>query len=311
MAIGVLLTQPLPAPIAQELQERYDVFRLYETSDPDAMIKAVGSRIRAVVTGGAKGLSNDLMDRLPLLDIIAISGVGTDAVDLAYARQKGIKVTTTPGVLTDDVADMAIGLIIMTLRGLATGDRIVRNRQWGKVTQSLARKVSGTRLGIVGLGQVGHAIAKRAKAFGMDIFYHDLNVQPESIYQYVETITRLAGQVDILVLAASADQKQPIITAEVLDALGPQGYFINIARGKLVEETALVTALKTGMIAGAGLDVFAEEPYVPDALLTMEQVVLQPHRASATEQTRLAMGHMVLANLEACFSGRCLPTAVA
>lgn len=308
--IDILLTQPVPAAIEARLLESYRVHRLYEAADQDAFLGEVGPRIRGVVTGGAKGLSNALMDRLPSLEIIAISGIGTDAVDLLHARRRGVHVTTTPGVLTDDVADMAMGLLIMTLRDLASGDRLVRAGRWGSVTQPLARKVSGIRLGIIGLGRVGQAIAKRALAFDMTVRYTARRERPASGYRFVPDLLELARCSDVLVLAASADQGQVIVTDEVLQALGPDGYLINVARGKLVDEAALVAALANGTIAGAGLDVFADEPQVPEALFDMDNVVLQPHRASATKQTRLAMGEIVLQNLEACFSRAPLPTAV-
>jgi lactate dehydrogenase-like 2-hydroxyacid dehydrogenase len=310
-AAEVLLTQPLPAPIDAELTRHYRVHRLYEAQDQAAFLAACGATVRAVVTGGAKGLSNALMDQLPALEIIAIAGIGTDAVDLRHAAARGIHVTTTPGVLTDDVADMALGLMIMSLRGLGSGERIVRAGQWGKTVQPLANKVTGKRLGIIGLGRVGHAIAKRAQAFGMAIHYTDPTQQLASGYHYVAQVEQLARSVDVLVLAASADQGQVIVSAAVLEALGPQGYFINVARGKLVDEPALVRALVERRIAGAGLDVFVDEPNVPAALLTLDNVVLQPHRASATEETRIAMGRIVLDNLAACFAGQSPPTRVA
>ncbi len=311
MTINILLTQPVPDLIDARLCSLYAVHRLYEAADQETFLLEVQHSIHAVVTGGAKGLSNSLMNRLPALEIIAISGIGTDAVDLVNAAKRGVQVTTTPGVLTDDVADMGMGLLIMALRDLGTGDRIVRDGQWGAVAQPLARKVTGIQLGIVGLGRVGHAIARRALAFDMTVHYTDLREQPQSGYQFVPDLIALAERSDVLILAASADQGSAIITSEVLQALGPNGYLINVARGKLVDEQALISALQNGTIAGAGLDVFVDEPHVPQALRQLKNVVLQPHRASATEQTRLAMGDIVLANLQACFAGERLPTAVA
>jgi len=311
--IDILLTQAIPAFIDARLSADYTVHRLYQAEQAgqaEALLAQVGQRVRGVVTGGVKGLSNALMDRLGALEIIAISGIGTDAVDLQQAARRKIHVTTTPGVLTEDVADMALGLIIMTLRDLGVGERIVRAGQWGKTTQPLSHKVSGKRLGIVGLGRVGHAIARRAAAFSMPIAYSDPQRQDDSGYRFVADIAELAASVDILVLAASADHGQVIVTREVLAALGPQGYFINVARGKLVDQAALVEALVHRKIAGAGLDVFADEPHVPPALLGLDNVVLQPHRASATEETRLAMGEIVLENLAACFAGQRPPTSV-
>ncbi|HHW1690090.1 TPA: 2-hydroxyacid dehydrogenase [Pseudomonas aeruginosa] len=310
-AVDLLLTQPVPDAIDEVLVQEYRVHRLYEANDTEAFLDEVGPKIRGVVTGGAKGLSNALMDRLPQLEIIAISGIGTDAVDLVEAADRGIFVTTTPGVLTDDVADMAFGLIISTLRRLGEGDRLVRDGLWGRVAQPLARKVSGINLGIVGLGRVGHAVAKRARAFDMRVFYSDHKEQPNSDYQFIPDLRELAQVVDVLVLAASADDGKAIITPDVLKALGPEGYLINVARGKLVDEGALVEALLERRIGGAGLDVFVDEPNVPTALFELPQVTLQPHRASATVQTRLEMGQIVLQNLKAYFRGELPPHRVA
>ncbi|PCE32963.1 2-hydroxyacid dehydrogenase [Burkholderia ubonensis] len=310
MTIDLLLTQPLPADIDAELTARYAVHRLYEAADRDALIDRVAPRIRGVVTGGANGLSRAWMDRLPALEIVAINGIGTDAVDLECARSRGIHVTTTPDVLTDDVADMAMGLILMTLRDLGAGDRIVRARRWGTVAQPLATQVTGKRLGIVGLGRVGRAIAERARAFRMPVSYCGPREHPGCGCRYVADPVTLARDSDVLVVAASADHGTVLVTADVLAALGPQGFLINVARGKLVDEAALVRALASGTIAGAGLDVFANEPHVPAELLELERVVVQPHRASATHETRREMGRIVLANLAACFAGQRPPTSV-
>lgn len=306
-AVELLLTQPVPDAIDTQLVSAYQVHRLYRHDNPQQLLDEVGPRIRGVVTGGAKGLANALMDQLPALQIIAISGIGTDAVDLHHAAKRGIHVTTTPGVLTDDVADMAMGLIINTLRRLGEGERLVRDGLWGTVNLPLARKVSGSALGIVGLGQVGKAIARRAAAFDMHIAYNGRREQHGCGYRFVADLVELARAVDVLVVAASADGGKVLVSAEVLDALGPQGYLINVARGKLVDEGALVEALRERRIAGAGLDVFVDEPHVPPALCDLNQVSLQPHRGSATLQTRLEMGQMVLDNLAACFRGEVPP----
>jgi len=305
--VELLLTQPVPDAIDAQLASAYQVHRLYQHDNPQQLLEQCGPRIRGVVTGGAKGLSNALMDQLPALEIIAISGIGTDAVDLQHAAKRGIHVTTTPGVLTADVADMAMGLILSTLRRLGEGERLVRDGLWGTVNLPLARKASGIELGIVGLGQVGQAIARRAAAFDMRIAYNGRREQPGCGYRFVADLVELARSVDVLVVAASADGGKVLVTAEVLDALGPEGYLINVARGKLVDEHALVEALREQRIAGAGLDVFVDEPHVPPALRDLNNVSLQPHRGSATLQTRLEMGRMVLANLAACFRGEVPP----
>jgi lactate dehydrogenase-like 2-hydroxyacid dehydrogenase len=306
----ILLTQAVPAPIDEILRRDYDVHRLYQTSEPQKMLADIGPLIEGVVTGGAKGLSREMMECLPALKIVAISGIGTDAVDLAYAAKHGIYVTTTPGVLTDDVADMALGLLISTLRQMSEGEQVVRAGRWPQTNLPLARKVTGTTVGIIGMGRVGQAIARRVAAFDARILYTDLAPIAALDYTFIADIHALAQEVDVLVLAASADSGKVIISESVLEALGPEGYFINVARGKLVDEAALLDALIHKRIAGAGLDVFAHEPHVPEGFFTLNNVTLQPHRASATVQTRLEMGNIVLANLAACFSGNVPPHRV-
>lgn len=306
----ILLTQAVPGPIDEILLRDYAVHRLYQASEPQKMLADIGPLIEGVVTGGAKGLSREIMECLPALKIVAVSGIGTDAVDLAYAAKHGIYVTTTPGVLTDDVADMALGLLISTLRQMSEGEQVLRAGRWPQTNLPLARKVSGTTVGIIGMGRVGQAIAKRVAAFDARILYTDLAPIAALDYTFVADIHALAQEVDVLVLAASADSGKVIISESVLEALGPEGYFINVARGKLVDETALLDALTHKRIAGAGLDVFANEPHVPEGFFTLNNVTLQPHRASATVQTRLEMGNIVLANLEACFSGKVPPHRV-
>ncbi len=306
----ILLTQAVPGPIDEILLCDYAVHRLYQASEPQKMLADIGPLIEGVVTGGAKGLSRAIMECLPALKIVAVSGIGTDAVDLAYAAKHGIYVTTTPGVLTDDVADMALGLLISTLRQMSEGEQVLRAGRWPQTNLPLARKVSGTTVGIIGMGRVGQAIARRVAAFDARILYTDLAPIAVLDYTFVADIHALAHEVDVLVLAASADSGKVIISESVLEALGPEGYFINVARGKLVDEAALLDALTHRRIAGAGLDVFAHEPHVPEGFFTLNNVSLQPHRASATVQTRLEMGNIVLANLAACFSGKVPPHRV-
>ncbi|MBA1244153.1 2-hydroxyacid dehydrogenase [Pseudomonas japonica] len=299
--------------ILEELNAHYTVHRYYEQADKAEFLRQHGANIRGVVTGGHTGITREVMEQLPKLEVIAVNGVGTDAVDLAYARDRGIHVTATVGALTEDVADLAIGLLIAACRGLCTGDRYVRAGLW-KTTATplaplpLARQFSGMRVGIVGLGRVGRAVATRASAFGCPIRYTDLKAMDDVPYTFVPNLIELARESDALIVAAAADNAQGIINAAVLDALGKGGYLINIARGKLVNEPDLVAALVEGRIAGAGLDVFVDEPDVPPALFGQENVVLQPHRASATVQTRTRMGRMVLASLAATFAGQ-LPSA--
>ena len=299
--IDVLLMQAIVPAIEALLDSAYIVHRLYKQDDKESFLKKNGPGIKAVVTGGGLGISGKIMDALPNLELIAVYGIGTDAVDMDKARARGIRVSTTPGVLTEDVADLALGLMLAALRGIGTGERYVRAGQWGKMPLPLGRKLSGKHIGIVGLGRVGRAIAKRVEAFDCKISYSNLQQESDVDYNFVPDINELARVSDILVLAASADHGQCLVDAQVLDSLGPDSFFINVARGKLVDEPALVTALSEKRIAGAGLDVFVDEPNVPQALLALENVVLQPHRASATIETRTAMGQLVLDNMESFF----------
>lgn len=306
----VLQLSPILIPeINAKLHDLYTVRPYYQQSDKAAYIREHGATIRGVVTGGHTGITQALMAQLPALEVVAVNGVGTDAVDLAYARDRGIHVTATIGALTEDVADLAIGLLIAACRGLCTSDRYVRSGQWPQSPSPLAplplaRQFSGMRIGIVGLGRVGRAVATRAAAFGCPVSYTDLHPMTDVPYAFVSDLTELARQSDALVLAAAADKAEGIVNAQVLAALGEHGYLVNVARGRLVNEADLVAALAAGSIAGAGLDVFVDEPNVPASLFDLDSVVLQPHRASATVQTRTRMGEMVLASLADTFAGR-------
>lgn len=305
----ILQLNPILVPsINDRLDALYTMRRYYEQDDKEAYIREIGPRIRGVITGGHTGISRALMAQLPALAIVAVNGVGTDAVDLAYARERGIPVTGTFGALTEDVADMALGLMLAACRNLCTVDRGVRDGMWVKHPQPgaipLARRFSGMRVGIVGMGRVGRAVAARAAAFGCTIAYTDLAPIDKLPWRFAGDLQQLARDSDMLVLCAAADKAEGIVNARILQALGSDGYLINIARGRLVNEADLVQALQTRMIAGAGLDVFVDEPHVPAALLGMEQVVLQAHRASATIESRTAMGEMVLDSLADALAGR-------
>ena len=304
----ILQLNPILVPsINARLDELYTMHRLFEQADPDAYIATHGAAMRGVITGGHTGISRSLMERLPALEVVAVNGVGTDAVDLAYARSRGLPVTGTFGALTEDVADMALGLLLATCRHLGAVDRFVRGGLWPKFPQPgalpLARRVSGMRVGIVGLGRVGRAVAERVGAFGCPVRYTDLQEIPGVGWAFEADLVQLARDSDALIVCAAADQARDLIDAAVLDALGPRGFLINVARGRLVKEADLVRALQERRIAGAGLDVFADEPNVPPALLDMDNVMLQAHRASATEETRAAMGQMVLDSLAQALAG--------
>jgi lactate dehydrogenase-like 2-hydroxyacid dehydrogenase len=251
------------------------------------------------------------MDQLPALKIVSVMGVGYDGIDVAAAKARGVVVTHTPGVLNDDVADLAIALMLSLSRQIARADRFVRAGQWSGGPLPLGRKVSGARLGIVGMGRIGQAIAHRATAFDMRIAYTARSAKTELPYTYHPSPAALAAQTDFLVVITPGGAgTRKLIDAQVLKALGAQGCLINVARGSVVDETALVDALRGGVIAGAALDVFEDEPNVPQALREMDNVVLTPHIGSATAQTRRAMAELAFANLHAQLTGQPLHTPV-
>lgn len=303
----VLLVEPMMPELEARLDAAYTVHRM-----PVADLAAIAPRVRAAVTGGGGGIAPALVDALPGLEIVAINGVGTDAVDLVHAKARGVRVTNTPDVLTDDVADLGMALMLAASRQLVAADRFVRDGRWARREGlPLARKVTGRRLGIFGLGRIGRAVARRAEGFGMAIAYTDLTPAADVPYRFVPDVEALAHPSDVLIVAASGGaQSRHAVNRQVMDALGPGGILVNIARGTVVDEAALVAALRDGTLGGAGLDVFQDEPNVPGELLAMDHLVLQPHRASATVETRLAMGELVLGNLAAHFAGRGLMTAV-
>jgi lactate dehydrogenase-like 2-hydroxyacid dehydrogenase len=308
----ILVTQPLNAPtLDAALDAAYHVHRLHLAADPAALLAEIAPRARALVTTGAAGVGNAIVDALPLLELIAVRGVGTDGVDLDHARAKGLRVTTTPHVLTDDVADLAMGLLLATARRICVADRFARGGGWPQGSLPLARRVTGMRAGILGLGGIGRAIARRAQGFGMSIAYTDRKPQTGVAHAFVPTLVQLARDSDVLFVSVSSNPStQGMVNAEVLEALGPDGILINIARGNIVDEAALVAALVSGTLGGAGLDVFTQEPHIPEALWALDRVVLQPHMGSATAECRVDMGNLVLENLAAHFAGRSLPSAV-
>lgn len=275
-----------------------------QAGDPDAFA-ALAPHLVGLAASGESKVPGSLMAQLPELQIVSVFGVGYDGVDIAAARQRGIAVTHTPGVLSDDVADLALALMLAVARGLPRADHHVRNGRWPQGGLPLGRKVSGARLGIVGLGRIGQAIAQRAAAFDMRIAYTARTEKPGTGYTYFSRAAALAAAVDFLVVITPGGAgTRHLIDAEVLQALGPEGYLINVARGSVVDEEALVVALSAGTIAGAGLDVFAKEPHVPQALWALPNVVLTPHIASATVQTRQAMADLATANMVAGVEGR-------
>lgn len=306
----ILLAAKVPPFLVDGLAQRYTVHDMLAQPDP-AFVDRIAPEVRAVVANGESTITDAFLARLPALELVSVFGVGYDGVDAEAARRRGIAVTNTPDVLTDDVADMAMALLLAVARKLPQADRFVRDGQWGKAGFPFTRKVSGARLGIVGLGRIGQAIAQRARGFGMRIAYTARSPKADVGYPYYPTPRALAEAVDMLVVSTvGGAATRGLIDAATLEALGPKGILINIARGSVVDESALVDALMAGKIAGAGLDVFASEPHVPPALAGMDNVVLTPHMASGTLETRTAMADLVLDNLDAHFAGRPLPTPV-
>ena len=286
--------------------------RLHET-DPAALAR-IAPQVRAISGSGESRVPASLIAQLPVLEIIAIMGVGYDGVDVAAAKARGVTVTHTPDVLNDDVADLALALMLAAARQIPAADRYVREGRWPGGPMPLARKLSGSRLGIVGIGRIGQAIAQRALAFDMSVAYTARNARPQLPYRFFANATALAAAVDVLcVITPGGDATRKLIDAAVLQALGKgsgQGILVNVARGSVVDESALVDALERGVIAAAGLDVFEAEPNVPDRLRALPQVVLTPHVGSATGSTRQAMADLAFANLQAHFAGQPLPTPV-
>jgi hydroxypyruvate reductase len=306
----VLAVATLSPYFQQALQAQYQVHARLHESDPAAFALAA-PRIVAVAASGESKVGAALIEQLPALKIISVMGVGYDGIDVAAAKARGVMVTHTPGVLNDDVADLALALMLALARQLPRADRFVRAGEWPKGPLPLGRKLSGARLGLVGMGRIGQAIAHRASAFGMSIGYTARSAKAALPYRYWPTPAALAAQSDFLVAITpgGADTRR-LIDAEVLRALGPRGCVVNVARGSVIDEAALIEALQNGTIAGAGLDVFEHEPNVPLALREMEQVVLTPHIGSATAETRQAMAALAFANLDAALQGRPVSTPV-
>jgi lactate dehydrogenase-like 2-hydroxyacid dehydrogenase len=308
----LLQVGPLPdwdtCPLAQD----FTVHRLFEVDDRAAFLAKIGPVIQAIATRGDLGASADLITACPHLQIISVLGVGFDAVDLAACQQRGIRVANTPDVLTEDCADLAIGMMLAQSRGIVAADRFARDGSWLRGGFPLQRRVWGRRAGILGLGRIGAAVAKRLDGFGMEIAYSARAAKPgPAHWAFIPDPVALAQRSDILfvTLAASAGTRH-IVNADVLTALGPDGMLINISRASNIDETALLDALEQGRLGSAALDVFEGEPNLNPRFLALRNVLLQPHHASGTVETRKAMGQRMRDNLTAHFSGQPLPSAV-
>lgn len=292
------------------LATEFDTHLLAAEPDPQAFLATHGAGFEGLVTSAGVGLSAATMDLMPKLRVVSSFGVGLDRLDLAAARARGIAVGYTPEVLNDCVADLAVALLLDVARRISEADRFVRRGAWttpGVASFPLARKVSGAKLGIVGLGRIGQTIARRAGGFDMDIRYHSRRPVHGVPWRHEPVLTELARWCDFLVvITAGGAGTRHLIDAAVLDALGPRGFLVNVARGSVIDEAALVRALVDRRIAGAGLDVFEDEPNVPPALFALDNVVLLPHIASGTEETRQAMAERVFDNLQGFFRDGCM-----
>lgn len=306
--IAVLATTVTQVPgLLDRLREHFEVHLMHrpELFDADA-----AARCRAVVTSGGVGAGAATFEAFPRAELYASFGVGYDSIDLAEARRRGLRVTNTPGVLAADVADMALALALAVARGLLAGDAYARSGDWARLgPMRLQRRLSGLKAGVLGLGAIGKAVARRAEAFDMEVFWSGPRPKPDQPWPYLETPAALACRADVLfVCCTGGPETRHLVNTEVLEALGPEGILVNVARGSVVDQAALIRALEAGRLYGAGLDVLDGEPQVPPGLAASERVVLQPHHATGTVETRQAMGALVLENLLAHFAARPLPT---
>jgi lactate dehydrogenase-like 2-hydroxyacid dehydrogenase len=292
------------------LDAAFQILRYDQATDKPAFLAEHGLQVRAIATSGGLGCSGAIIAACPNLELIAVYGVGYDAVDMAAARARGIAVTNTPDVLTGDCADLAVGMVLALSRGIVGAEAWARSGQWQKSSYPLQRRVWGAKVGILGLGGIGTEVAKRMQGFGCDIAYSARRAK-DVPWAFVPDPVALAARSDILILTALANaETRHIVNADVLKALGPEGLFINISRAANVDEEALLAALANGTIAGAALDVFEGEPAFNPRFLALNNVLLQPHHASGTTETRKAMGQLMRDNLTAHFADKPLVSPV-
>ncbi|KUF11981.1 2-hydroxyacid dehydrogenase [Pseudoponticoccus marisrubri] len=308
----LLLAADLGPRVTDQLEADFTLHRYCDAEDKPAFLAALPEGVRFLATGGGTGCSREIIEALPALEIISSFGVGYDAVDVAAARAHGVRVTNTPDVLNDCVAEVTLALMLALAHRLPEAERYVREGRWeAEGNFPLTAELTGRTVGIIGLGRIGKAIARLAQAFSMRVVYHGRREQDHQPYQYYADPEAMARDVDwLVVIAPSTDETRGIVNRRVLDALGPEGRLVNVARGDLVDEPELIAALTEGRIAGAALDVFAQEPHVPEALRAIDNVVLLPHQGSATHKTRAAMGDLVVRNLQAHLHGKPVPTPV-
>jgi hydroxypyruvate reductase len=306
----IVVIAPLPPFFAKPLHEHFVVHDLHGAKDRDAFIREIAPRTRGMVAFGGSQVKPEQLANFPHLEIVSVFGVGYDGIPLAACEARKIKVTNTPDVLNDEVADTTLALTLMTLRHFAEVQKFVERGDWLKGQYPLTRSLWGKTVGIIGLGRIGKAIATRLEAFRTTVVYHGRSKQ-DSAHRFYPNLVDMARDVDVLIaITPGGAGTKHLVNAEVLAALGPEGYFINVARGSVCDEAALVAAIENKTIAGAGLDVFEGEPKVPEALFNRPNVVLFPHVASATLETRVAMGNLVIENLRLHFDAKPVKTLV-
>lgn len=307
LALGSLLPAEMDA-----LEKSFDLIRLWKEPNPEAVLQAYKNDIIGILSAyNGIPVTARILESLPNLEIVAQFGVGVDNIDLGAAKARGIAVTNTPDILTPDTADIALSLILCLMRRIVEADMYVRVGKWASGAFSLSSSLSGKTVGIVGMGRIGRAIARRCLAFDMKIVYHGPRQKPDLTYPYFADLRQMAEASDVLVMACPGGvETKNLVTGKILKALGPKGYLVNIARGSVVNTEDLLIALRNRDIAGVGLDVYENEPNVPEALISMDNVVLLPHVGSATAETRSEMGRLVIANILAYFEGKPLLTAV-
>lgn len=311
MTKTLLALTPLLANEMETLERDFEIIRLWKSADPEQTIKDHSKEIVGIISGFNTPVTARLMQACPNLEIVSQFAVGTNNIDLAAAKENGIKVTNTPDVLTDETADTAMSLLLAVSKRICEADMYVRFGRWHTGPFGLGTSLNGKTAGIVGLGRIGQAIAKRLEAFNIRVIYTGRSEKPELSYSYYDDLKEMAEDCDFLILACSGGpDTDNLITYDVLEALGKKGFVINIARGSVLNEDDLLAALSNKAIAGAGLDVFANEPHVPEALYKMDNVVLLPHIGSATTETRTIMGRLVVDNLQNHFQEKSLKTPV-
>lgn len=299
-----------PASVEQ-LEERFNVVKLFQSKDPEGDIQKHKNDVVAINCTVGQFMTRKIIESLPNLEIIATFSVGFDHIDLEAAKERDIRVANTPHVLAAETADTGMALLLATAKCIVEDDMYVRVGKWLNGDPPLGTSLTNKKVGIVGLGDIGSKVAKRCAAFDMDVVYYGPREKPGYAYKYYSDVAVMAKDCDFLILTCPGGEATAnLVDINVLEALGPQGVLINIARGSVVDEPALIKALQGGTIRGAGLDVFANEPHVPEELISMDNVVLLPHIGSATLETRTAMGQLVIDNITAHFDGKELPAKV-